>query len=86
MDVFDLRERLVQDYADYTRSFINVRDERIDALVDRELAEGLLWPDPIVQLNPAFEPGRPSTSSSTKASFAPNARNSSGATRQRKTR
>jgi hypothetical protein len=54
VDVFELRERLVRDYADYTRSFINVRDERIDALVDRELSEGLLWPDPIVQLNPAF--------------------------------
>ena len=29
MDVFDLRERLVSDYASYVRSFINVRDERI---------------------------------------------------------
>jgi ATP-dependent helicase YprA (DUF1998 family)/very-short-patch-repair endonuclease len=34
-----------------------IRDERIAEHVDRELEEGLLWPDPIVQLNPAFEPG-----------------------------
>ena len=57
MDVFDLRQRLVQDYADFTRSFVNIADERIAAHVDRELEAGLLWPDPIVQLNPAFEPG-----------------------------
>src|SRR4051794_2191825 len=57
MDVFDLRQRLVDDYADFTRSFVNIRDERIAKHVDRELEEGLLWPEPIVQLNPAFEPG-----------------------------
>jgi hypothetical protein len=57
MNVFELRERLVGDYADYTRSFIAVRDERIRELVESELESGLLWPDPIIQLNPAFEPG-----------------------------
>ncbi len=57
MDVFELRQRLVRDYADFTRSFVNIRDERIAARVDQELEAGLLWPDPIVQLNPAFEPG-----------------------------
>ncbi len=57
MNVFELREQLVRDFAEYTRSFINIGDERIRVLVDRELTEGLLWPDPIVQLNPAFEPG-----------------------------
>jgi len=57
MDVFELREQLVSDYADYTRSFVNIRDERIAGHVDHELEEGLLWPHPIVQLNPAFESG-----------------------------
>ena len=56
IDVFDLRERLVTDYADYTRSFVVIRDSEIAARVDRELDEGLLWPDPIVQLNHAFQP------------------------------
>ena len=40
MDVFDLRERLVDDYADYTRSFVNIRDERIDEHVEQELEGG----------------------------------------------
>jgi len=57
MDVFDLRERLVNDYASYVRSFINIRDERIGETVERKLREGALWPDPLIQLNPAFEPG-----------------------------
>jgi ATP-dependent helicase YprA (DUF1998 family) len=56
VDVFDLRQRLVDDYADFTRSFVNIRDPLIAEHVDRELADGLLWPEPIVQLNPAFEP------------------------------
>jgi ATP-dependent helicase YprA (DUF1998 family) len=57
VDVFDLRQRLVDDYANFTRSFVVIRDEQISARVDEELAGGLLWPHPIVQLNPAFEPG-----------------------------
>ncbi len=57
MDVFNLRERLVNDYASYVRSFINIRDKRIGETVERKLREGALWPDPLIQLNPAFEPG-----------------------------
>ena len=57
MDVFALRDRLVADYEEFTRSFITVRDERIGEVVDRELAEGLLWPESLIQLNPSFAPG-----------------------------
>lgn len=55
--VFDLRDRLVEEYAAYTRSFVTISDERIRAHVDRELKAGLLWPEPIIQLNPAYERG-----------------------------
>ena len=38
MNVFDLRNRLVADYAGYTRSFIKIADpaiaERVDAAID----------------------------------------------------
>ena len=57
MDVFDLRERVVGDYGRYVRSFLTIRDERIAQLVQREMDGGFLWPDPLIQLNPAFEPG-----------------------------
>ena len=58
MDVFDLRRNLVDSYANYIRSFIQIRDGRIDAKVKEELNSGLLWPEPLIQLNPSFEPGR----------------------------
>lgn len=57
MDVFALRDQLIGDYADYIQSFINIRDARIQAYVDQELRSGLLWPEPLLQLNPSFEPG-----------------------------
>lgn len=57
MDVFDLRNALIADYASYIRSFIQIRDARIRAHVDQALDQGLLWPDPLIQLNPSFEPG-----------------------------
>ena len=58
MDVFDLRETLISKYQDYVRSFIRTRNKRIQDLVDKELKEGLLWPRPLVQLNPFFECGK----------------------------
>ena len=57
MDVFQLRDRLITDYADYVRSFVPIQDVRLREAVDRELAAGLLWPEPRLGLNPAFESG-----------------------------
>jgi ATP-dependent helicase YprA (DUF1998 family) len=57
MDAFEIRRQLVADYAQYVQSFINIRDRRISECVQSELDSGLLWPDPLIQLNPAFEAG-----------------------------
>jgi len=57
MDVFSLRKSLIDDYSAYTQSFIRIADERIREEVDREIREGLLWPEPLLQLNPAYERG-----------------------------
>ena len=57
MDVFDLRNRLVSDYRDYTRSFIKIGDCRIRQFVDSHLAGEGFWPQPLLQLNPTFKPG-----------------------------
>ena len=57
MDVFELHRDLISDYASYTRSFIRIADSRIHAAVEHEISSGLLWPDPLLQLNPSFEPG-----------------------------
>ncbi len=57
MDVFGLRETVVSQYADYIRSFLRIKDPGIDAYVTENLDRGRYWPDPLVQLNPSFEPG-----------------------------
>ncbi|MGH9346994.1 MAG: hypothetical protein ACRD26_06975 [Vicinamibacterales bacterium] len=43
--MFDLRNRLVEDSARYTRSFIWIADPRIKAKVDRALDDGAIWPN-----------------------------------------
>lgn len=57
MNVFDLSDRLVRDYRAYTQGFVEIADDRIREYAQRELDEGLLWPEPLIQLNPSFEPG-----------------------------
>ncbi len=57
MDVFDFRDRLVDEYARFTRSFVKIRAADIKAHVDAEYAAERFWPAPMVQLNPAFVAG-----------------------------
>lgn len=57
MNVFELRNHLVDEYSEYVDSFIQIRDPRIREYVDEQIDTGLLWPNPLIQLNPAFEAG-----------------------------
>ncbi|MGE5483095.1 MAG: DEAD/DEAH box helicase, partial [Bacteroidota bacterium] len=57
MDVFELDRKLIADYSSYIRSFVQISDQRISQVVEQELAEGLLWPEALIQLNPAFKAG-----------------------------
>lgn len=57
MNVFQFRDSLVADYAAYVTSFISIRDQRVQAKVEQELAGGLLWPEPSIGLNPTFAEG-----------------------------
>ncbi|OAI40249.1 hypothetical protein AYO38_06165 [bacterium SCGC AG-212-C10] len=58
-DVFALRDRLVNEYREYVSSFINIMDDRVREAVAHELDSGELWPDSVLQLNPAFEAAEP---------------------------
>src|SRR5262245_30074362 len=57
MDIFAFRDQLIGDYASYVKSFIQIRDSRIREHVDQSLNSGVLWPEPLIQLNPSFESG-----------------------------
>ncbi len=58
MDVFELRDKIIRgDYARYTSSFVEINDKRIREEVESKFQAGLLWPEPLLQLNPAFASG-----------------------------
>jgi len=57
MNVFSLRDRVIEDYENYVRSFVSIQDASIREVVDAEMSNGRLWPQPLLALNPAFEPG-----------------------------
>ena len=57
MDVFSLRRDLISEYQKYIQGFVRIRDDRISSKVEEEIREGWLWPAPLIQLNPSFEPG-----------------------------
>lgn len=57
MDVFEFRQKLVSDYASFTRSFTRIRASDIQAFVDEAYESGRYWPAPLVQVNPNFKTG-----------------------------
>lgn len=46
MNVFHTHSRIVEDYATYIRSFLNIADPAIRGVVEGELEKGKLWPEP----------------------------------------
>ncbi|MER7271172.1 DEAD/DEAH box helicase [Micromonospora carbonacea] len=57
MDVFDVRDRLIGDYREFTSSFVDPRDPKIKKHVDKLAASGYQWPAPFLSLNPNFASG-----------------------------
>lgn len=58
MDVFALRDRVVDEYRQYVSGFVAVKERRAREFVQTYFSGDRLWPEPPVQLNPAFEAGR----------------------------
>jgi ATP-dependent helicase YprA (DUF1998 family) len=57
VDVFDVREKLIEDYKEFTSSFVDPRDPEIQGHVARLTALGYQWPAPYLSLNPNFSSG-----------------------------
>ena len=57
MNVFEFRQNLVNEYAEFTRSFTRIKADDIRAFVSGEYASQKYWPEPLVQVNPNFQPG-----------------------------
>lgn len=59
MDILNFHKKLIDNYRTYIQSFLNIKDPSILKFVDDEISNRKLWPEPLVQFNPTFEPGRP---------------------------
>jgi len=60
MDDFRLRDGVIQDDADYVRSFVHDRDRRIDEFVQKSLRDAVTWPQPRIRGRAgSTEPGDP---------------------------
>ncbi|HNQ08834.1 MAG TPA: DEAD/DEAH box helicase [Giesbergeria sp.] len=57
MDVFEFRKQLVDEYAQFTRSFTRIRADDIRTHVDQEYDSQRYWPEPLIQINPNFRSG-----------------------------
>ena len=57
MDIFQVRDRLVEDYREFTGSFVDIHDTAIREHVAARMANGYQWPDPWLSLNPSFASG-----------------------------
>jgi ATP-dependent helicase YprA (DUF1998 family) len=57
VEVFHVRDRLIEDYRDFTGSFVDIHDKNISDHVRDRMARGYQWPDPWLSLNPNFASG-----------------------------
>jgi ATP-dependent helicase YprA (DUF1998 family) len=58
MNIFKFRDQLIDDYQSYVTSFIKIADPRIREFAEGCFEKGALWPEPLIQLNPTFKPGK----------------------------
>ncbi|SEP88162.1 ATP-dependent helicase YprA, contains C-terminal metal-binding DUF1998 domain [Mycobacterium sp. 88mf] len=57
MDAFGVLGEVLSDYENFVKGFLEIKDDQIRGKVEKEIADGLLWPEPWLALNPAFESG-----------------------------
>jgi len=59
MDAFKLHSRVIENYRNYIKSFIDIKDNRIKQVVEETLDEKGFIPEPLIQFNPSFATDRP---------------------------
>ena len=57
MEIFKLHSDIINDYQSYIKSFVSIADQDIREKVNEDLSCGRLWPEPLLQFNPAFSFG-----------------------------
>jgi hypothetical protein len=57
IDIFSIHEKIMHDYKHFVKSFIHIKDENMNKIVEAEIDKGKFWPEPLIQFNPSYEPG-----------------------------
>ncbi|RKY11413.1 MAG: hypothetical protein DRP82_07525, partial [Planctomycetota bacterium] len=55
--IFDIRQRMNDDYQNFVYSFIHIADERARKKIEELLRKEPLWPEPLLQLSPNYARG-----------------------------
>ena len=55
MNVFDLDQAMIDEYAAFSRSFTKIRAQDIRDQIDAAYATRKYWPEPILQINPHYK-------------------------------
>ena len=58
MNVFSLRDTVVEEYKQFATSFTTIHAEDIREQVDAIYAQNRYWPDPLIQINPRYRDGK----------------------------
>ncbi|MDH0869813.1 DEAD/DEAH box helicase [Agrobacterium pusense] len=58
MDIFNLDRALIDRYSSFARSFSEIRAAELKRQIDGEYESARFWPEPLITINPRFEPGR----------------------------
>jgi hypothetical protein len=57
MDIFSLRQHVIDEYRQFATSFTDIHAADIRAQVDAIYADDRYWPEPLLQVNPHYQPG-----------------------------
>ncbi|MEI6387770.1 MAG: DEAD/DEAH box helicase [Spirochaetota bacterium] len=57
VDIFKFHRTVMDQYQGFAKSFIEIDDPQIEKALQDEGRLKTMWPDPLIQFNPAYEPG-----------------------------
>ena len=57
MNIFKVHESIITQYSKYVSSFTDIQDDRINEEVTSYFDNHRLWPQPLIQFNPAYAKG-----------------------------
>lgn len=57
VDIFRFHEEVMAQYRSFATSFFDIADQQIEDELKKEGRLTSMWPEPLIQFNPAYEPG-----------------------------